>query len=98
MPPIIATLVGARLTLHIQPRARRTEAAGRHGDAIKVRVAAPPVDGEANAALIEWLASTLGVPRRAVTLVAGESGRRKVVDVTGVDVRTARTRLGLDDG
>ncbi len=55
-----------------------------HGDALKVRLAAPPVDGAANEALLALLAESLGVARRAVRIVAGASGRSKVVDVDGV--------------
>lgn len=85
----------ARLTLHVQPRAARTEVAGPHGDAIKVRVAAPPVDGTANEMLCRFLADTLGVPRSAVRLAAGAAGRRKVVEIDGLSTdAVARTLLG----
>jgi uncharacterized protein (TIGR00251 family) len=76
--------VSARLTLHVQPRARRTEVAGLHGDAIRVRLAAAPVDGAANDELVRFLAERFGVPRRAVRLVAGAGARRKVVEVDGI--------------
>ncbi len=69
------------LTLHVQPGAARTEVAGTHGDAIKVRLAAPPVDGKANAELLQFLADAFGVPLRQVTFVRGEKSRRKVVRV-----------------
>lgn len=89
----MTTAGGVRLTLHVQPRASRTEVAGRHGDALKVRLAAPPVDGAANDALLRFLADTLGVPRSGVTLVGGTSSRRKVVLVAGVTVEKAEERL-----
>jgi uncharacterized protein len=73
----------AVLLLHVQPRAARTEVVGRHGDAIKIRLRAPPVDGAANDELLRFLAERLGVARSALRLVAGESGRRKRVAVTG---------------
>ena len=76
--------MSARLTLHVQPRAGRTEVAGFHGAALKIRLAAPPVDGAANDELVRFLAEQLGVPRRAVHLVAGAGARRKVVEVDGV--------------
>jgi hypothetical protein len=69
------------LTLHVQPGAKRTEVAGAHGDALKVRLAAPPVEGKANAELLRFLAAAFGVPARAVTLVRGETSRQKVVRV-----------------
>ncbi len=72
---------GLVLTLHVQPGAARTEVAGRHGDALKVRVASPPVDGKANAALLSFLAGAFDVPLRAVALLRGETSRRKVVRI-----------------
>ena len=73
--------VTLQLTLHVQPGASRTEVAGTHGDALKVRLAAPPVDGKANAELLRFLAEAFGVPRRNVTLVRGETSRAKVVRI-----------------
>ena len=70
-----------QLTLHVQPGAARTEVSGTHGDALKVRLAAPPVDGKANAELLRFLAEAFGVPRRNVTLVRGETSRAKVVRI-----------------
>ena len=83
----------AVLDIHVQPRAARTEIVGPHGDAIKIRVAAPPVDGAANQALVRFIAERLGVPRSAVSLSSGASGRRKRVVVEGLDVAEARRRL-----
>jgi uncharacterized protein (TIGR00251 family) len=59
------------------PNAKRTEVDGLHDGALRVRLAAPPIDGRANEALVAWLAKSLGVPRRGVELLRGESGRRK---------------------
>jgi uncharacterized protein (TIGR00251 family) len=70
--------------VRIIPRARRTECAGFRGDVLVVRVAAPPVEGAANAALIEFFASSLHVPRRAVRIVSGERGRQKRIAIDGV--------------
>jgi len=69
------------LTLHIQPGAKRTEVVGLHGDALKIRLAAPPVDGAANSALVEFLAEIFGVPQRQVTLKHGRGSRRKIVEI-----------------
>lgn len=71
------------LALHVQPGAKRTEVVGRHGDAWKVRLAAPPVDGKANEELIGFLAGLFGVPKRQVEITAGTTGRRKRVLVRG---------------
>ena len=95
MKPVEPEAGGVRLTLHVQPKASRTGLAGLHGDAIKVRVAAPPVDGAANAELVRFLAELLGVTRAAVEIVSGESGRRKVVTVRGVGLEAARQVLGI---
>ncbi len=70
-----------KLPIHATPGARRTEAAGAHGQALRVRLAAPPADGKANAALIAWAAAALGVPRSQVELLHGASGRQKVLGV-----------------
>jgi uncharacterized protein (TIGR00251 family) len=87
------TATGVRLTLHVQPRASRTEAAGRHGDALKVRLAAPPVDGAANEALVRFLAERLEVPRSAIRIESGARARAKVVAVDGISPREAERRL-----
>ena len=71
------------LTLHAQPGARKSEIVGLHGDALKVRVAAPAVDNKANVALLEFLSEALGAPRSAITIRHGATGRRKVVEVIG---------------
>jgi len=70
------------LTLHVQPGARRNEIVGLQGKALKISIAAPPVDNKANATLIDFLGETLGIPRSAIAIRHGASGRRKVVDVT----------------
>ena len=94
MAPYLTAVDGAvELSLRVQPRASRTRCVGALGDQLKVQLAAPPVDGAANAALLEFLARTLGVPRRQVTLVWGESSRSKRVRVEGIDAALARARL-----
>ena len=94
-PPLMATATGVRLRLHVQPRAVRSELAGLYGDALKVRVAAPPVDGAANEALVRFLAQQLGVARSAVRVESGAGSRTKVVAVEGITLEVARQRLGL---
>ena len=74
------------LTLHIQPGAKKTEFCGLHGDALKIRLAAPPVDGKANEALIRFVADALGLPKSAVELKSGLTSRRKVLEVRGATV------------
>lgn len=79
----------ARLILHIVPRAATTAVAGRHGDALKIRIAAPPADGAANAELLRFLAARLGIARGAIAITAGASGRRKIVSVAGMETAAA---------
>ena len=69
------------LELHVQPGASRSEFAGRHGERIKIRLAAPAADGKANEALIEFLAAHYRVPRRSVRIVSGLRSRRKRVEI-----------------
>ena len=69
------------LDLSVQPGAKRTGVDGLHDGALRVRLAAPPVDGKANAQLLGWLAGELGCPKRAVTLLRGDTSRRKQVQV-----------------
>ena len=83
----------ATLTLHIQPGAKKTALAGLHGDALKIRLAAPPVDGKANAALIAFVAQRLDVARSAVTLKSGQTSRRKVLEVTDPPADTEQRLL-----
>lgn len=72
------------LDVHVQPGAKRSEFAGRHGERVKIRLAAPPVDGRANEALIEFLAAHYGVPKRSVTIASGLRSRRKRVVIDGL--------------
>ena len=72
---------GELLSVHVQPGARHTEAAGLHGDRLKVRLAAPPVDGKANAALVAWVAELFDVPRSSVTVVRGHTSRQKTLRI-----------------
>lgn len=88
---------GVILAIHVIPRARQTEIAGTRagadGEALLVRLNAPPVDGAANDALVAFLAERLQLPRRAVQIVAGERGRRKRVAIAGVSADRVRAAL-----
>ncbi|MBI2797590.1 MAG: DUF167 domain-containing protein [Gemmatimonadetes bacterium] len=75
---------GVRFAVRVRPRASRTAVEGVHDGALAVRLTAPPVEGAANAALVEAIAGWLGVGRRAVSIVRGDTGRRKIVEVSGV--------------
>ena len=71
------------LTLHVQPGAKRSEISGLHGDALKIRLAAPPIDGRANEALLRFIADLFAVPLRNVELLRGAQSRHKMVKITG---------------
>lgn len=90
---VTARGAGVRFAIHVQPRSKKPGIDGTHGDALRVRVQAPPVEGAANEAVIAVLAEALGVPARAVRIATGQSGRQKLVDVDGVDAVAAQARL-----
>jgi uncharacterized protein (TIGR00251 family) len=83
----------ARIAVRLQPRARRDEVAGVRGDAVVIRVTAPPVDGRANTALCAFVAKRAGVPKSAVRIVVGASARDKVVEVRGLGEAELREAL-----
>ena len=87
------TAASTRLRLRVSPGAGRAGIVGRHGDAWKVRVTAPPEGGRANEAVMRLLADTLSVPRTSVSLVSGHGGRDKVVELTGVGPELIERRL-----
>lgn len=86
-----------QLTVHVQPGAKTTSCAGIHGDALKIRLAAPPVDGKANQALIIWLAQTLGCPQSRIELIRGHTSRRKtlLIDTGSTATKMTATLHGL---
>ena len=90
---LVADGEGVTLRLHIQPGAKKTEVVGLHGEALKIRLAAPPVDGKANACLLAFLADQFGVARSAVSLLSGETSRAKRVHVSGVTDPAAKALL-----
>ena len=83
------------LALKVIPNAPRNEIVGRLGDAIKVKIHAPPLEGRANDALCDYLAECLNVPRRSVTVLRGDASRQKIVRVDGLSLAEATLRLGI---
>ena len=83
-PWCAAVTGGVRLTLQITPNASKTAVVGVQGDALKLKLQAQPVEGQANAALVKWLAKELKVARSAVTITHGATSRRKLLEITGV--------------
>jgi uncharacterized protein len=87
------TADGILISVRVIPRAGRSCLAGTRGDALLVRLHAPPVEGKANTELVNLIAAALEVPARAVSIVAGERSRQKRVRVSGIDAATAESRL-----
>lgn len=85
----------ARINVYVQPRASKTVVAGMHDGCVKIRLAAPPVDGAANAALIEFVAEQVGVAKSRVRITAGLASRRKTVEVEGVTTEQVSGALSL---
>jgi len=93
--PIQASESGFRLRLRVLPRASKSELAGIRGDALCIRLTAPPVEGAANQALLRFLAERLGVSPAAVRIITGLTSRQKLVEVEGLAPAEAKARLGL---
>jgi uncharacterized protein len=92
---ISPTADGVELDVRVIPRARKSQIGGERDGALVVRVAAPPVEGAANDALIEFLATTLDLPRRNIKIISGEHSRDKRVSIAGASADAVRSRLGL---
>ena len=84
---------GATLSRHVQPGAKKSECAGLHGEALKIRLAAPPVDGKANEALLRFLAQRLAIPRQQISLKSGQTSRQKVIEIESVTAERLATLL-----
>ena len=93
MIPIRDTPSGATFQVKVHPRARKNAITGEVGDALKLALTAPPVEGRANQACIEFLAEVLNVPRSSVTIAAGESSRNKIIRVRGLSAAKVEERL-----
>lgn len=95
MIPIKDTAAGASFAIKVQPRASRNAVVGELGDALKIALTTPPVEGRANEACIEFLAKLLKVARSSVSIAAGETSRNKVIRVAGITAEEVRRRLEL---
>jgi uncharacterized protein len=89
------TPTGTTFAVKIHPRARKNAITGALGDALKLSLTAPPVEGRANEACIEFLANLLNVTRSSVTIASGQSSRRKVIRVSGLSAEEVQKRLGI---
>ena len=93
MIPIHDTPAGATFQVKVHPRARQNAITGVLGDALKLALTAPPIEGRANEACIEFIAKFLNVPRSSVTIAAGESSRQKLIRVAGVPAAQVEEKL-----
>jgi uncharacterized protein (TIGR00251 family) len=94
MIPIRDTAAGVTFAVKVQPRAKKNAITGLVGDALKLALTAPPVDGRANDACIEFFANLLKVPRSSITIASGETSRNKVIRVAGMTADEIRRRMG----
>ena len=95
MPLIRETADGVTFTVKVLPRAKKNAITGELGDALKVSLTAPPVEGKANEACVEFFAKLLKVPQSSVTIASGLTSRSKVIRVAGFNAEEVRTRLGV---
>jgi len=93
MIPTHESANGVTFAIRVHPRARKNSITGELGDALKVALTAPPIDGRANEACIEFFAKLLAVQRSAVSIVSGETSRNKVIRVTGLSAEAVRSKL-----
>jgi len=87
---------GITVEIKVQPRASRNQIVGEQEGMLKVKLTAPPVEGEANQALVDYLASVLDTPRRNVVLVKGESSRQKIVAINGMNREAFLKKIGVE--
>ncbi len=93
MIPVQETAKGTTFAVKVHPRARKNAITGTVGDAVKLALTAPPVDGKANQAVIEFFSDLFDIPRSSVTIASGETNRLKVVRVSGISAENVRQRL-----
>ena len=94
MVAIKNSLSGATFPVKVHPRGKKNAITGEVGDALKVALTAPPADGKANEACIEFFAKLLNLPRSSVTIAAGQTSRNKVIRVLGLTAQQVRDRIG----
>jgi uncharacterized protein len=93
--PIRESSAGVSFAIKIHPRAKKNEMTGEVGDAFKVSLTAPPVEGKANDACIDFFATVLNLPRSSVTIASGQSSRNKVIRIVGLSAEEVRKRIGM---
>ncbi len=94
MLQIVPISGGVRLEVRVQPRSSRNQIVGEQAGSLKIKLTAPPVDGEANATLLEFLATYLQIPRRTISLVRGKTSRNKLVEIKGISPEELLLKIG----
>jgi uncharacterized protein (TIGR00251 family) len=94
MIPLQESESGVTFAVKVHPRAKKNAITGELGDALKVSLTTPPIEGRANEACIEFFAKLLKVPRSSVTIASGQTSRNKVIRVAGISAAELRTRIG----
>ncbi len=92
---IVEIAGGVRFEVSVQPRSSRNQVVGEQNEALKIKLTAPPVEGEANAALVDFLSNYLKIPRKDIKLVKGETSRHKIVEIKGIRSEELMIKLGL---
>ncbi|HKN17561.1 MAG TPA: DUF167 domain-containing protein [Candidatus Sulfotelmatobacter sp.] len=95
MIPLRESGEGVTFAVKVHPRAKKNAISGELGDALKLSLTAPPIDGKANRACVEFLAKFLKVPRSSITIASGQTDRNKVIRVAGLSVEEVRKRIGM---
>jgi len=92
---IVEITGGVRLDVSVQPRSSRNQVVGEQNEALKIKLTAPPVEGEANAALVDFLSHYLKLPRKDIKLIKGDTSRHKIIEIMGISSEELRLKVGL---
>lgn len=92
---ITKTVRGIKLTVFVQPKSAKNQIVGLHNGALKIKIAALPVDGKANTELTNYLAQLLDIPKRQIEILKGDTGRNKIVEIVGLSIEDVQKKLGI---
>lgn len=92
---ITKTVRGIKLTVFVQPKSAKNQIVGLHNGALRIKIAALPVDGKANTELTNYLAQLLDIPKRQIEILKGDTGRNKIVEIVGLSIEDVQKKLGI---